>query len=345
MRITILLIASAALMSTAVATATSPPAAPPAYHVAKTIALGAPDRWDLLVFDPASHRVFVAHGDRVNVVDGRDGTVIGNVEGISGGTHGVAISESGRGYTDDGAAGTAVSFDLKSLKIVNHIQAEDDADAIVFDSVSSHIFVVDSEPGHLTVIDPKTDTVITTIDAGGKLELGVSGENGKIYVNGEAANEIVRIDTATNKVDAHWPMPNCNKPHGLAIDRGTHRLFSSCANSVLSVVNEDTGVVVATLPIGLGTDGAAFDPKRKLIFSSNGKDGTLSIIEERDADTFVSRGSIKTAITARTMSLDPETGRLYIAAGDIDPAALVFPGMRPPLLPGSLKLIFLDPGA
>jgi YVTN family beta-propeller protein len=344
MRMTILSLALAAFMTTSVAAATQPPATPPAYHVAKTISLGAPDRWDLLAFDPASHHVFVAHGDRVTVVDGRTGTVIGNVEGIEGGTHGVAISKSGRGYTDDGKAGTAVSFDLKTLKPVTRIQAEDDADDIVFDSVSGHIFVVDSEPGHVTVIDPKTDKVIATIDAGAKLESGVSGENGNIYINGEAAKEIVRIDTATNKVDAHWPMPNCTSPHGLAIDRKTHRLFSSCANSVLSVVNADTGVVVVTLPIGLGTDGAAFDPKRKLVFSSNGKDGTLSIIEERDADTFVSLGSIKTAITGRTMSIDPETGRLYIAAGDIDPAAPVVPGKRPTLLPGSLKLIFLDPG-
>jgi len=63
----------------------------PLYGVTKTVALGAPDRWDFVVFDPVSHKVFVAHGDRVTVVDGGSGTVIGNVEGLPGGTHGVAI--------------------------------------------------------------------------------------------------------------------------------------------------------------------------------------------------------------------------------------------------------------
>jgi len=43
----------------------------PLYTVTKTVVLGAPDRWDFVVFDPASHKVFVAHGDRVTVVDGR----------------------------------------------------------------------------------------------------------------------------------------------------------------------------------------------------------------------------------------------------------------------------------
>jgi DNA-binding beta-propeller fold protein YncE len=46
------------------------------------------------------------------------------------------------------------------------------------------------------------------------------------------------------------------------------------------VVDLNSGATVARLPIGSGTDAAAFDPKRKLIFSSNGRDGTLSIIRE-----------------------------------------------------------------
>ncbi len=314
-----------------------------AYHVAKAVALGAPDRWDLMAFDPATKRVYVAHGDRVTVVDGHTGNVVGTIEGMTGGTHGVAMSTSGRGYTDDGKEGVAVSFDLTTLKTVNRIKAEEDADDIAFDPTSGHIFVIDSDPGHVTVIDPKTDSVIATIDGGGKLEISVAGRNGKLYVNGEAKNEIVRIDTASNTVDAHWPMPDCTGPHGLAIDRKTHRLFSSCANGVMTVVNADSGAVVATLPIGQGTDGAAFDPKRKLVFSSNGRDGTLSIIREQDGDRFVSLGSVKTAVTGRTIAIDPESGRIYIAAGDIDPNVPVVPGKRPTLVPGSLKLLFLDP--
>ena len=89
----------------------------------------------------------------------------------------------------------------------------------------------------------------------------------------------------------------------------------SCVNQVLTVVDTVNGAVVATLPIGVGTDGAAFDPKRKLIFSSNG-DGTLSIIREVDPKTYVSLGSIHTAVTGKTMGIDPDTGRLYIAAAD-----------------------------
>src|SRR5215469_12883916 len=93
-------------------------AAPAAsYEVTKTVTLGEPDRWDYVVFDADSHRVFVSHGDRVTVVDGHSGAVLGNVEGFPGGTHGIGIATSaGRGYTDDGRAGEAASFNLKTLQ-------------------------------------------------------------------------------------------------------------------------------------------------------------------------------------------------------------------------------------
>jgi DNA-binding beta-propeller fold protein YncE len=110
------------------------------------------------VFDPDSHRIYVAHGDTVSVVDGLGGAVLGTVEGMPGGTHGVAISHgTGKGYTDDGKAGVAVEFDLQTLKVVKRIKAQSDADGIVFDPPRDHIFVIDGDSGKLTVIDPKTD--------------------------------------------------------------------------------------------------------------------------------------------------------------------------------------------
>jgi YVTN family beta-propeller protein len=330
----------------------------PEYVITKTVPLGKPDEWDYVTFDPGSHRVYVAHGDRVDVIDGHDGAVVGQVAGFAGGTHGIAIvPEAGRGYTDDGDGGFAVSFDLKTLKASGkQIKAAEDADGVVFDPASGHVFVVNGHPGTLTVIDPASDRAIATVRAGSALEYAVVDGGGKLYVNSEGKNEIVRVDTKTNRADAHWPMPGCKAPHGLAIDVTTHRLFSSCVNRVLEVVSSDTGALVASLPIGLGTDAVAFDPKRKLVFASSGLDGTLSIVEERDANSFKSLGTIQSAPAARTMGLDPETGRVYLVAAEVDTQATVkagapaataadpdIPSLRMTIVPGSLKLLFLDP--
>jgi hypothetical protein len=323
---------------------------PPEYRVTRTVPLGAPDRWDYVVFDPSSKRVYVAHGDEVTVVDGQKGDVVGHVKGFPGGTHGIAIVSSlGHGYTDDGEAGEAASFDLATFAVGGRVKAASDADAVAFDPVSGHVFVINGDTGTITVIEPKTNKPVATIDGGGKLEFAVPGNNGRLYVNGAGKKEVLSIDTRTNHVDARWPVPECTSPHGLAIDSDTHRLFVSCINNLLVVVDSEAGAVVARVPIGSGTDAAAFDPKRKLIFSSNGRDGTLSIIQEKDAQTFVSLGSIKTVVSARTMSIDPATGRIYLAAAEIDthaPAPAPAQGgapRRPPLVPGSLKLLFLDP--
>lgn len=323
------------------------------YHLTRRVQLGAPDRWDYVVYDGSSHRVYVAHGDRLTVVNARNGRVLGQVEGMPGGTHGIAISHAaGLGYTDDGKAGEAVAFSLKTLKAVKRLPAAPDSDAVTFDPTSGHVFVVDGDPGLLTVIDPEQDRVIATVHVGSKLEYAVAGSNGKIYVNGVENREIFRVDTTRNRVDAAWSIRQCEAPHGLAIDTSTHRLFSSCENGRLVVVNADTGAMVATLPIGRGTDAAAFDPTRKLVFSSNGMDGTLSVIREVDANTFVPVGTIKTALSARTMSVDPVSGRVFLAAADTNAKAMAaFRAAREagrrgpsPFARGSLKLLFFDPG-
>ncbi|MGH8179695.1 MAG: YncE family protein [Steroidobacteraceae bacterium] len=329
------------------------PAPPAHYHLARSVALGAPERWDYIVYDAPSHRVYVAHGDHLTVVDGRNGRVIGQVAGMPGGTHGIAISHAaGLGYTDDGRAGEGVAFSLKTLKVVKHLAAAPDADAVTIDPTSGHVFVVDGDPGLLTVIDPKADRVVATVHVGSKMEYAVAGDNGKVYVNGVEKREIYRVDTATNQVDATWAIPQCESPHGLAVDTATHRLFSSCENQRLVVVNFDTGATVATVPIGRGTDAAAFDPTRKLIFSSNGVDGTLSVIREVDANTFVPAGTVVTALSARTMSVDPQSGRVFVAAADTTAQAMAaaraarMAGKHgpSPFASGSFKLLFFDPG-
>lgn len=318
------------------------PGAPsiPDYQITRTVPLGAPDRWDFVVFDPSSHRVYVAHGDRVTVVDGGSGAIVGQVQGYPGGTHGIAIVPAlGLGFTNDGKAGQAGAFDLKTLKTIHRIKADQDADAMAFDPASGHVFVVNGDSGTITVIDPRHATATATVQAGGKLESAVAGADGKLYVNGAEKREILRLDTRTNQIDARWAIAGCVSPHGLAIDSAARRLFSSCVNNLLVVVDLDSGATVATLPIGSGTDAAAFDPAHRLIFSSNGRDGTLSIIQEQDPQTFVSLGELKTALTARTMAIDPTTGRIYLAAGDVDPAS---GPDKHSIVPGSLKLLFLD---
>jgi DNA-binding beta-propeller fold protein YncE len=338
-----LLLATAACLALGAASAQAQ--APAGYKVVKEVPLGGPERWDYVVYDAPSHRVYVAHGDRISVVDAKDGKLIGDVTGVAN-THGIAIAN-GKGYTDDGEAAKAIVFDPKTLKVLKTIPAKDDADAVTVDTQSGHVFIAAGDAKTVTVIDSKTDAVLANIDAGGKVEYLVPGDDGKVYVNGEEKKEIVRIDVKTNKVDAHWPIPGCTSPHGLAIDTAGHRLFSTCVNKVMTVVDTTSGAVVASVPIGQGTDAAAFDPVRKRAFSSNGE-GTVTVVDAKDPKAMSVIETVPTRVTGRTMGIDPASGRLFVAAADIDPKAPVPAGPngrpgRPRPVPGSLKLMFLDP--
>jgi YVTN family beta-propeller protein len=320
--------------------------APPTYKLIASIPLGAGERWDYVTFDPATNRAFVSHGDHVTVVDIGRGAVVGDIGTFPGGTHGIGIAtSSGRGYTDDGKAGTVGVFDLKTLKVTSTLPARTDADGIVSDPASGHIFVIEGDSGTISVIDPKANTVIATITIGAALEAGEVDGKGKLYVDGVDAHDIIEIDTQKNTVVAHWPMPDCVRPHGIAVDAAARRVFATCSNQKMTIVDADNGHVVATAPIGNMNDGAGFDPVRKIAYASNGE-GTLSVIREIDADHFAALDPVPTAKSARTMATDPVTGRLFLPAADIgkiDPPTT--PGGRPHVtfVPNSFKLLVFAP--
>lgn len=312
------------------------------YDLIKTIAIGAPDRWDYVVEDGG--RAYVAHGDVVTVVDVAQGKVAGTLK-VGGITHGIAIVPGlNKGYTDDGEAGTVMVFDPRSFRTLGHIKAEPDADGIVYDPQSGHVLVITGDSGKVVVIDPKADKVVSEIDGGGPLEFGVLDGHGKFYVDGEEKNEIVRMDLATAKADAHWPLTGCRTPHGLAMDRVHMRLFASCGSGVMDVMDARGGKVLATLPIGQGSDGAAFDASRGLAFSSN-RDGTLSIVAETGSDHFAALTPVKTERGARTMALDPENGRIFLVASDVSEDKSVAPNARGrfKVVPGSAHLLVYRP--
>lgn len=313
------------------------------YRITKTIPIGGPDRWDYVVADPTGARAYVAHGPDVTVVDVKGGKVEGTIK-VGGVTHGVAaVPALGKGYTDDGKAGVVVVFDLKTLKELKRIKVEPDADGVVYDAASGHVLVITGDSGKVGVIDPKSDTLLATIDGGGPLEFGVLGGNGKFYVDGEDKNEIVRMDLTKNVADAHWPLTGCKTPHGLAIDRAHMRLYASCGNKVMDVVDAGSGKVLATLSIGAGSDFAEFDQNRGLAFSSN-RDGTLSIVTEQGGK-FVALTPVTTMQGARTMALDHTSGRIYTVAADtkVNDAVPETDRSRYQTVPGTAKLLILDP--
>ena len=319
--------------------------AAPAYAVTKSILLGAPDRWDYVSFDAASHRVLVAHSDHTDVIDAGTGAILGKLAGLAG-AHGQVSSADGTIWADSGKTAQVTAFDPKSFGAEKSLPAGEDADGVVADPSGKLVIVLDGDAQKATVIDAASRSVRSTIPLGGSPEFAAADNAGHLYVNIASTREVASVDLAAGRVAARYSVPDCLSPHGLAIDGAIRRLFVSCANARLQVLDADSGHVLQGFPIGHGTDAAAFDPVRRIVFSSNG-DGTLSMFHEDTSGRLTSLGDVKTQEGARTMAVDPASGRVFLVTAELD-------GAQPPpeggrvhykFKPGSVKLMFLDPAA
>jgi hypothetical protein len=94
-----------------------------------------------------------------------------------------------------------------------------------------------------------------------------------------------------------------------------------CAEpSVCVVVNADDGKVLATLPIGNGTDGGGFNPNTMEAFSSQ-RDGTLTIIKESSPTSFAVEQTVTTKAGCKTSSLDTKNNHIVLVCTERLPGA------------------------
>jgi YVTN family beta-propeller protein len=278
------------------------------------------------------------------VVDADSYAVVGDIPNTPG-VHGIAIvSDLNKGFTSNGRDNSVTIFDLKTLKETGKVAVGKNPDAIMYDPASKRVFTFNGGSQDTTAIDVGTDKVVGTVGLGGKPEFAVSDEKGHVYVNIEDKSEVAQLDSNKLAVDARWSLAPGEEPSGLAIDRKHHRLFSVCSNKLMVVLNTDNGKVVTTLPIGSGTDAAAFDPDTGFAFSSNGE-GTLTVVHEDSPDKFTVAESVPTQRGARTMTLDQKTHRLFSVSTEYGPTPAPTterPRPRPPMLPGTFTLLVLE---
>ena len=309
------------------------------YLITQNYTLGGEGRWDYVVPDPPNHRVFIARENRVMVVDEDRGTLLGEVTGIQG-AHGTAVAEaSGHGFATSGNDQSVVMFDLKTFKTLGRIPAAEDADAIVYDSVSNRVFTFNGDAHSSTVIDP-AGKLIANIPLGGKPEYGASAGDGKVYGNLTDISEVVEIDAKTATVARRWSTAPCKQPVSMALDTAHHRLFSGCRSGVMAISDYQAGKVVATVPIGTGVDGAGYDAASGDAFASNA-DGTLTVIHQDSPDQYHVAQTVTTPQGSRNMGLDPTNHRVFLVSAKFGEAPAGGRG-RPPVLPGTFTLMVVQ---
>jgi DNA-binding beta-propeller fold protein YncE len=287
------------------------------FHILRTIPLGGVGGWDYLRLDPDANRLFIARETRVMVVDLNAGKLAAEIPNTLG-VHGVALDVvRKRGVTSNGKANTASIFDLDSLKVVGSVPTGAKPDGILWEPFTKTVLTMNGAANSVTMIDTGTQQPVATIALPGRPETAVSDGKGEVFVNLEDKAQIAEIDLAKRAVIHTWDLAGCSEPTGLAIDIAHARLFSGCHNGVLIVVDAGSGTNIAKAPIGMGVDAVAFDREIHTIFTSN-KEGSVSVIEQADADTYRNVQTVTTLPGAKTMALDPAGHLIYTVANRQD---------------------------
>ncbi len=328
------------------------------YHLIKTIPIPGDWTWDYIGMDPDHRHVLVSHGPQLEILNADtyrvDGKIVApdadfskpetlaamDVRG------GAAAEDIGRGFVPNSRDGSVSIFDLKTMKVLATVKVGANPDGYLYDPATQRGFTFSNRIKGAVALDLRDAKMAGEVALGSKPEAGAADGKGNIFVNLQEKDQVAKIDSRKLMLEDTWSTGPCKEPTSMAIDAANNRLFVGCrgASPMLVVMDTTNGKVITNLPIGMGTDAAAFDAEKRLVFTSNGE-GTISVIQEQSPDKFAVIDTVKTEPGARTMALDTRSHKLFLITADrtTAPAVAGQAAPRPRQVPGTFRVLVVGP--
>lgn len=278
--------------------------------------------WDYIKMEPNSSRLFMARDkDGLTVFDIDTNKVIATVGNSVGANGPLLLPDYNRGYvamTD----GSLLSLELKSLKPIERLPLASDGglNSGAYDPATKQIhFITAIRPAESTwfTLDAATGKLLKkTVFPFRKMDDPANDGKGILFAPARRDNLILKLDSRTLKEQERWTV-ECNTAK-VRYQAHTNRVLVACSgeNPMFLAVDASNGKTVARIPIGKGMDGFVIDEQRHRIVTSNGMDGTLTVIGQKGADDYELLGTVSTRVIAKMMHLDERTGRLLLVAAD-----------------------------
>jgi len=292
---------------------------PPMREVQEIPLPGIQGRIDHFTIDGKRKRViFSALGNNsVQVVDVFAGRTIHQIDGLAEPQGTLYLPEWDELFVANSADGHVTVYDGTKFTLIDTIDFGEgsDPDNLRYDASAKKIYIGYGE-GAIGIIDPATNKRLPTIykfeghPEGFQLET----KGPRIFVNVADTKSIQVINRSTGKI-ATWSLPkgqSANFP--MALDEADRRVFIGTRKpSRLTVLDMDSGKIVASVPTAGDMDDMFYDSGRKRIYVAGGE-GFLSVVQQVDADHYTDMGKFATAIGTRTGVWYEKRDRLYIAA-------------------------------
>lgn len=298
------------------------------------IAIGGDGSWDYASLDSSRHALYVAHNAHLVRIDLNSGQVTAQFANSNGAHIALPLPGAKALLLTQGAANKASFIDADTGQLIASLDTASKPDGAIYDPASTRAFVLDNAGAEVDVIDPAAMTITSRISVPGAPEGSATDGGGLVFTHLEDKNKLVVLDAEKLAVKAVYPLDGCDSPSGMAYIDGRDMVLSACDNGVARLTDTRTGAAVATLAIGEGPDGAVYDARRELAYIPC-RDGTLSVITLDGAPRVIQ--TLKTIPGARTIALDPDSGRIYIPVADLSPAAGA--DGKPDIIPGSFRIL------
>ncbi|MDG6746258.1 hypothetical protein QCF01_17865, partial [Staphylococcus aureus] len=179
--------------------------------------------------DADAHRLYVARGSSVTVIDTRSATTTGSIGTLAHG-HAVLPISGGRLLVTSGDDATVRFLKASDGRELARVPVGKKPDAAILSADGRTGFVMNADSGTVSVIDLAAMKVLRTVTVKPALEYAATTLDGTLFVASEDANEIEVIDPAHDAVGKPLALPGCDAPSGLAYDGATNRLIAACAN-------------------------------------------------------------------------------------------------------------------
>lgn len=313
------------LMSTALIAIAAPAiAADPLYQLESATNLPSTDTdWDYMKLEANGPRLFIARRkDGLTVYDVDAKKVIGTVANSAGANGPLLLPQYNRGYvvTTDG---DLLSFNLKTLAVIERIKLADDGglNTISYEPTTKRLIAVvgsrDKESTWFTLDAATGKPISKKIFPFRKMDEPAPDGKGSLFAPARYDNILLKLDASTLEEKSRWAI-DCVQVVAVEYQHDTDRLLIGCRGDkpVFIALDATTGKQLASIPIGKGIDGMAFDHKRGRILTSNGGDSSLTVIKQDSPDSYRLLGNVQTRPQARIMQLDERSGKVHLITAD-----------------------------
>jgi len=234
---------------------------------------------------PTAHRAYVANrfSNNVTAIDTTTNTVMATIP-VGVGPVGVAINSStARIYVTNHDRNNVTVIDGNTNDVIAWIEVGARPWGVAVNPTTNRIYVANTDTYNVSVIDGATNAVVATVPLPdlSPTAVAVNPTTNRIFVTRFGSVAIIDGATNTQAADQPYLAVGETSPTAVAVNPASNHVYVALSNVDDVVVRDGaTNANIASLSVGDGPIGIAFNPTTSRAYVTNFQGNTVSVIED-----------------------------------------------------------------